>query len=61
MTNADDIILAPGQLEWLEQVFGDRATIFPYGGHCGNYLERQFVEEMNRFFLSSKSSKEIQS
>ena len=46
VTNADDIILAPGDLEYLRQLFGDRATIFPRGGHCGNIQERQMAAAM---------------
>jgi hypothetical protein len=34
--NADDIILAPGELEYLEGVFGARGRVFPTGGHLGN-------------------------
>jgi hypothetical protein len=36
MTNRDDIILAPGQIDFFPRVFGDRAKIYPTGGHCGN-------------------------
>jgi hypothetical protein len=36
MTNADDIILAPGEIDFFPRVFGDRAKIYPAGGHCGN-------------------------
>lgn len=50
MTNADDIILAPGELAWFERVFARRAVIFPKGGHCGNYAERRFVRELAAFF-----------
>jgi hypothetical protein len=41
MHNQDDIILEPGEIEFFNEVFGDRATIYPYGGHCGNinYVE----------------------
>jgi pimeloyl-ACP methyl ester carboxylesterase len=49
-TNEDDIILAPGELDYLEHVFGDRATIFPTGGHLGNYAQHQFVDRLNAFF-----------
>jgi pimeloyl-ACP methyl ester carboxylesterase len=52
-TTADDIILAPGQLDWLENVFGDRALIFPHGGHTGNYAEKRFVEELIRYFKNA--------
>ncbi len=34
--NEDDIILEPGDLDELLAIFGDRAHIYPTGGHCGN-------------------------
>jgi pimeloyl-ACP methyl ester carboxylesterase len=50
-TNEDDIILAPGELEYLESVFGERrATIYPTGGHTGNYTQYQYVERLNAYF-----------
>ncbi|MFO1070912.1 MAG: hypothetical protein U1E14_20515 [Geminicoccaceae bacterium] len=49
-TNADDIILAPGELDWLKTVFDGRITVFPYGGHMGNYGEKEFVQRLNAFF-----------
>jgi len=36
--NEDDIILSPGDLSYLQGVFGDRAHIYPTGGHLGNLL-----------------------
>lgn len=36
MGNVDDVILEPGEINFFPEVFGDRATIYPYGGHCGN-------------------------
>jgi hypothetical protein len=36
MGNEDDLILAPGEMAFLKEVFGSRAKIYPYGGHCGN-------------------------
>jgi pimeloyl-ACP methyl ester carboxylesterase len=36
MHNQNDIILEPGEIDFFNEVFGDRATIYPYGGHCGN-------------------------
>jgi hypothetical protein len=36
MHNQDDIILEPGEIDFFNEVFGDRATIYPTGGHCGN-------------------------
>jgi hypothetical protein len=50
MTNNDDIILGPGDIEYLQEVLGDRATIYPYGGHCGNMEYAQNVTDMLNFF-----------
>ncbi|MCP5267480.1 MAG: alpha/beta fold hydrolase [Zoogloeaceae bacterium] len=50
MTNADDIILGTGDLDYLRQTFGNRATIFPHGGHCGNIDQRDFAAAMTRYF-----------
>ncbi|HEY8120068.1 MAG TPA: VacJ family lipoprotein [Myxococcota bacterium] len=36
ITNADDFLLAPEDVAWLEETLGARATIFPHGGHLGN-------------------------
>ena len=41
--NQDDIILEKGEIDFFPRVFGDRATIFPYGGHLGNM---EFKENM---------------
>lgn len=50
VTNADDIILIDGEVEYLENVFGQRAKIFPRGGHCGNMDRKSFVEYLNTQF-----------
>ena len=49
VTNEDDIILASGDIEFLKRTFGERATIFPNGGHCGNIQDRHVVAAMLRF------------
>ncbi|HYQ72516.1 MAG TPA: serine/threonine protein kinase [Gammaproteobacteria bacterium] len=50
MTNSDDIILGPGDIEYLQEVMGDRATIYPHGGHCGNMEYVTNVTDMLDFF-----------
>ncbi|MEM7021784.1 MAG: alpha/beta hydrolase [Pseudomonadota bacterium] len=50
VTNADDIILAPGEIEYLEQLFGPRGRIFPTGGHMGNLETRAFTAHVVDFF-----------
>lgn len=54
VTNADDIILAEGEVEYLQDVFGSRAQIFTRGGHCGNMDRVSFVEYMNSQFQGSE-------
>jgi Alpha/beta hydrolase family len=49
VTNADDIILAPGDIDFLRRTFSTRATIFPNGGHCGNLEHKQMVAAIVRF------------
>jgi hypothetical protein len=50
MHNADDFILAPGDLERLERLFGARATLYPYGGHTGNlWFPRNRQDLLARF------------
>jgi pimeloyl-ACP methyl ester carboxylesterase len=50
MTNEDDIILAPGEVDFLRKTFGDRAQIYPKGGHCGNMEYPDNVTYMVNFF-----------
>jgi hypothetical protein len=50
MENADDLILTPEDLAFLKEVFGSRAKIYPFGGHCGNMKFRDNVAYMLNFF-----------
>jgi hypothetical protein len=50
MHNQDDIILKPGEIDFFRNVFGDRATIYPNGGHCGNMMHTRFVADMIDYF-----------
>lgn len=36
VTNANDFILGPNDLQWLHDTFGQQLTVFPSGGHLGN-------------------------
>jgi hypothetical protein len=36
VTNEDDFILAPEELDYLRRVFGPRLKVYPRGGHLGN-------------------------
>ncbi len=50
LTNQDDIILAAEELEYLRQLFGARATIYPNGGHCGNIDHREVAAALTNYF-----------
>ncbi|MCB9941999.1 MAG: alpha/beta hydrolase [Geminicoccaceae bacterium] len=50
MTNADDVILGDGDIQWFEDVFGDRAKIWPNGGHLGNLRHHSFIDYFKGFF-----------
>lgn len=53
--NADDLILAPGEIDYLRKVFGPRARIYPRGGHCGNMDHRENVADMLAIFKDAAS------
>jgi hypothetical protein len=50
MHNADDLILGPGDIDFLRETFGDRLTLYPLGGHCGNLNYRVNAQDMLDFF-----------
>ncbi|MDE1164071.1 MAG: serine/threonine protein kinase [Pseudomonas sp.] len=50
MHNADDVILGPGDLGFLRKTFGERLTVYPHGGHCGNLNYRVNTDAMLEFF-----------
>ncbi|WP_166359077.1 serine/threonine protein kinase [Pseudomonas akapageensis] len=50
MHNADDVILGPGDLGFLRSTFGNRLTVYPHGGHCGNINYRVNSDAMLEFF-----------
>lgn len=52
--NEDDIIMGPGEVEYLRGVFGDRARIFPTGGHCGNMIHPDAVRFMTGFLSGTE-------
>jgi len=50
--NEDDIILAPGEIDYLKELFGTRAMIYPRGGHLGNLglqqTQSDYIEFLKR-------------
>ena len=49
IVNRDEIILAPGELDYLEAIMGNRITVYPLGGHCGNMNHKTNVASMVSF------------
>lgn len=54
--NEDDIILLPGEIDYLRDVFGSRAKIYPHGGHCGNMAYPDNVNSMIGFFQTTQQN-----
>lgn len=52
--NRDDIILDPGDIAVFREIFGERATIWPRGGHLGNMLYGPNIDHMLRFFTGAE-------
>ena len=50
LTNRDDIILPPGDLDALQRLFGARSKIYPSGGHLGNLEHRAVLSFIAGFF-----------
>lgn len=48
VTNVDDPILSPQDVTFLRETFGKRGHVYPRGGHCGNIMYRENVEDMLR-------------
>jgi pimeloyl-ACP methyl ester carboxylesterase len=52
MHNADDILVSADDLRFLEATFGERAQIYPRGGHNGNLAYRDNITYVVQFFSS---------
>lgn len=50
MTNENDFILNTAEIDYLRQLFGARAKIYPRGGHLGNLEYRENLAYMVDFF-----------
>jgi len=50
MTNENDFILTSAELDYLRQLFGERAKIYPRGGHLGNLEFTENLAHMVDFF-----------
>lgn len=50
ITNSDDFILNQEELQFLVNSLGPRLTLFPAGGHGGNFTYRKNIEHLLQFF-----------
>jgi hypothetical protein len=50
ITNDDDFILSPGEIDYLRRLFGDRTKVYPRGGHLGNLEYRDNMADFIGFF-----------
>jgi hypothetical protein len=50
ITNDDDFILAPEEIDYLRWLFGDRTKVYPRGGHLGNLEYRDNMADFIGFF-----------
>ncbi len=50
--NEDDVILVAEDWTFIERVFQDRSTIYPTGGHCGNYMQRDVAARIVDYFAT---------
>lgn len=53
ITNRDDFILSSDEIEYLQDLFGDRARIYPRGGHLGNLEYRDNMAALVGFFRNA--------
>jgi hypothetical protein len=56
ITNRNDPIYSPGDIKFFAETFDQRATILPYGGHCGNMNHAFNVKKFQEFFLSGNQA-----
>lgn len=55
MHNLDDFLVSRADLDYLEELLGDRAKIYPYGGHMGNIWYWQNRKDIVDIFRSIES------
>lgn len=63
MHNRDDFLVSIEDLDYLEGLLGDRAKIYPYGGHMGNiwyWQNRNDIVSIFGCLSNSNESKRIE-
>jgi len=58
MHNQDDFLVSIEDLDYLERLLGDRAKIYPYGGHMGNIWYWQNRNDIVSIFASLQRANE---
>jgi len=59
MHNHNDLILEAGEIDFFPRVFGERAKIYPTGGHLGNMEYKDNVAHMVDVFKSAVSGQAL--
>ncbi|HFD80034.1 MAG TPA: alpha/beta hydrolase [Gammaproteobacteria bacterium] len=59
MHNRNDLILEKGEIDFFPRVFGERATIYPVGGHLGNMDYVENVAHMVGVFTEATGGKSL--
>ncbi|MES1943459.1 putative serine protein kinase PrkA [Salinisphaera sp. PC39] len=54
VTNRDEPILDDAELGFLSETFGERAYIYPHGGHLGNIGQHQTARDIQRFLTGER-------
>lgn len=44
--NADDFLLQPKDIDYLKKTFGNRMTLYPRGGHLGNFWNSRNINDL---------------
>ncbi|HEY8094621.1 MAG TPA: alpha/beta hydrolase, partial [Methylobacter sp.] len=60
MHNLDDILVSAEDIAYLEKIFGDRAMIYPHGGHLGNLWYPENKEHILDVFKPLLQSSPVQ-
>jgi pimeloyl-ACP methyl ester carboxylesterase len=55
ITNENDFILTKAELDYLRQLFGSRARVYPRGGHLGNLEYKENLDWMVAFFKNPEA------
>ena len=54
-TNENDFILDKAEIDYLRQLFGERARVYPRGGHLGNLEHKENLAHMIDFFKTGET------